>query len=239
MAVAAGSLESFDPKRHGFTKYVQRIKLYFEANNIAAGRQKSVFLSALGYETFEVISNMVTAAELTSKTLDELVTLLTNLLHPKASIVTKQYRFGCCRQREEESIADYVADLRRLAMRCDFKPAALDETLRDRFICGLSEEFIHSKLLTESDDLKFDTAVQMATMIEDAKRSAQFMQQHEPNSTKETQDVNQSTTRTREHISCYRCGGSHLANKCRFIKKRCRACGKMGHIARVCRSKTM
>ena len=80
----------------------------------------------------------------------------------------------------------------------------------------------------------------MATIIEDAKRSAQLMQQHEPKSTNETQDVNQSTTTstsTREHISCYRCGGSHLANKCRFIKERWRACGKMGHIARVCRSK--
>ena len=168
MAVAAGSLESFDPKRHSFPKYVQRIKLYFEAKNIAAGRQKSVFLSALGYETFEVLSNMVTAAELTSKTLDELVALLTNHFYPKASIVTERYRFGCRRQREQESIADYVADL-RLAMCCDFKPAALDETLRDRFICGLSEEYIRSKLLTESDDLKFDTAVQMVYTLPSTK----------------------------------------------------------------------
>ena len=87
---------------------------------------------------------MVTAAELTSKTLDELVALLTNHFHPKASIVTERYRFGCRRQREQESIADYVANLRRLAMRCDFKP---DETLRDCFICSLSEEYIRSKLL--------------------------------------------------------------------------------------------
>ena len=83
--------------------------------------------------------------------------------------MTERYRFGCRRQREQESIADYVADLRRLAMCCDFKLAALDETLRDRFICGLSEEYIRSKLLTESDDLKFDTAVQMVYTLPSTK----------------------------------------------------------------------
>ena len=36
---------------------------------------------------------------------------------------------------------------------------------------------------------------------------------------------------------CYRCGGPHLATTCRFVRETCRACGKTGHIARVCRSK--
>ena len=36
---------------------------------------------------------------------------------------------------------------------------------------------------------------------------------------------------------CHRCGGPHLAHVCRFIREVCRACGKTGHIAKVCRSK--
>ena len=37
--------------------------------------------------------------------------------------------------------------------------------------------------------------------------------------------------------TCHRCGGPHLAPACRFLHEKCRACGKMGHIAKVCRSK--
>ena len=36
---------------------------------------------------------------------------------------------------------------------------------------------------------------------------------------------------------CYRCGGKHLATKCRFATEECHSCGKRGHIAKVCRSK--
>ena len=36
---------------------------------------------------------------------------------------------------------------------------------------------------------------------------------------------------------CYRCGGKHLANHCRFKEAECHACRKKGHIANVCKFK--
>ena len=36
---------------------------------------------------------------------------------------------------------------------------------------------------------------------------------------------------------CHRCGEPHLAPACRFTKAKCHSCGKIGHIAPVCRSK--
>jgi predicted aspartyl protease len=36
--------------------------------------------------------------------------------------------------------------------------------------------------------------------------------------------------------SCFRCGGKHNPEDCRFRNKTCHKCGKNGHISRVCRS---
>ena len=168
-----GQLEPFDPARHNFEKYAQRFKLYVQANAIEEDKRQSVFLTLIGYETYEILSNMFEKPE--EKPLDELVTKLTNHFHPKSSIVAERYRFGCRRQGDLETIADFVADLRKLAVKCNFKKAALDETLRDRFVCGLRQEFIRSRLLTEKDDLTFDRAVELATGLEGAKKHAHLM----------------------------------------------------------------
>ncbi len=38
-------------------------------------------------------------------------------------------------------------------------------------------------------------------------------------------------------ITCYRCGGPHLAPACKFKEAECLYCKKKGHLARVCRAK--
>ena len=37
--------------------------------------------------------------------------------------------------------------------------------------------------------------------------------------------------------TCHRCGVPHLAPACRFINEKCRSCGKIGHISKVCGSR--
>ena len=37
---------------------------------------------------------------------------------------------------------------------------------------------------------------------------------------------------------CFRCGGQHMAPDCRFSSSTCYVCKKVGHLARMCRSKS-
>ena len=73
----------------------------------------------------------------------------------------------------DKSIAEYVAELHKLTLNCDFKDH-LDKALRDRFVCGLQSETTKKQLLTDSE-LTFTRAVEIAKGMEAAdKKSRQF-----------------------------------------------------------------
>ncbi len=61
------------------------------------------------------------------------------------------------------------------------------------------------------------------------------------------EDVNSAThvraggmpwNRSNSASQCYHCRGCHQSPECRFREASCKNCGKKGHIARVCRSKS-
>uniref|UniRef100_A0A1X7SVD4 CCHC-type domain-containing protein n=1 Tax=Amphimedon queenslandica TaxID=400682 RepID=A0A1X7SVD4_AMPQE len=167
-----------------------------------------------------------------------LIGKLTSHFHPQSSIIAERYQFGCRRQGDLETIADYVAELRKLATRCNFKKDTLDETLRDRFVCGLRQEFIRSRLLTKKDDLSFSRAVELATGLEGAKKHAHMMEGDLARTKKEQQDgINRTVDKRPPMKPCYRCGNAHSPSTCRFSTAKCHNCGKLGHIGKVCRSK--
>lgn len=57
-----------------------------------------------------------------------------------------------------------MAELRCLSTHCKFE-GFLDEALRDRLVCGLRNEAIQKKLLTEAD-LTLTKAVELAVRME-------------------------------------------------------------------------
>ena len=218
-----GQLELFESARHNFEKYAKRFKLYVQANAIEEDKRQSVFLTLFGYETYEILSNMFEKPE--EKPLDELVTKLMNHFHPKSSIVAERYRFDCHRQGDLTIIADFVADLHKLEVKCNFKKAALDETLWDRFICGFH---IRSWLLTEKDDLTFDCAVELATGLEGAKKHAHLMKGDLSGSKNIEQDsVHRTNIKPQQapQKPCYRwgepsCAGDLLFYQCQMSQLR-------------------
>ena len=66
------------------------------------------------------------------------------------SLVVEQYHFHKRDQAGGESIAAYIAELRRLAAKCVFA-GYLDEALRGRFVCGVRGEAILKRLLSEGN----------------------------------------------------------------------------------------
>ena len=74
-------------------------------------------------------------------------------------------------QREGETIAEFVVELRRLSEHCKFGDT-LDDMLRDRVVCGIRGVRLQRRLLAESE-LTFKKAFEICQATELAHKNAQ------------------------------------------------------------------
>ena len=148
MAAHYGSLEGFRPEVEELSTYLERVELFFNANDTPKEKQVPIFLNVIGASTYALIRSLLAPSNPKEKSMDELVAALKSHFEPKRNIVAVRYRFYKRNQNQGESVADYVAELRRLATRCAFD-SYLEDALRDRIVCGLRSEQMQKRLLTE------------------------------------------------------------------------------------------
>ena len=112
----------------------------------------------------------------------------------------------------------------------------LDQALRDRFVCGVRNEALQRKLLTESD-LTIKRAQELAQSMESADLNAKDLK-GDGTTSRAPEFVNQATSFSvsEKFGPCRRCGRRHDARTCKFKGATCHRCGKQGHIAPVCKS---
>eukprot|EP00731_Ephydatia_muelleri_P002940 Em0001g2940a len=143
---------------------------------------------------------------------------------PKPLVIAERFRFHKREQKTDETIRAYAASLQKLTEHCEFGNA-LDDTLRDRLVCGMKNEKVQRRLLMKRD-LTFAAAVEEMEIGE--KDAAQF---HGANTTPaEVHQIPKKGIRVR----CYRCDGTHDARECWVTQEQCRYCEKRGHIERAC-----
>ena len=102
------------------------------------------------------------------KTYDQLTEKLKMHYNPKLITMTERAKFYMRNQKTDESVNDYVAELRRLAATCDFE-GFLDQALRDWFVCGMNDKSTQTKLMAVTK-LTFQKAVDEALASEAARR---------------------------------------------------------------------
>ena len=149
MAAVHGTVGEFIGAQEDWTSYTERLSLYFTANDVTeAGKQRAILLSVCGPTTYKLIRNLVAPAKPTDKTFTELVALVRDHYQPKPSAIVQRLKFNSCVRQPGQSVAEFMAELRRLTEFCDFG-SALDEMLRDRLVCGINDARIQRRLLSE------------------------------------------------------------------------------------------
>ena len=185
-----------------------------------------------GRETFGLLKALVAPAKLSDTTFKELTETLTAHMAPKPLVIAERFRFHKREQKTDETIRAYAASLQKLAEHCEFGNA-LDDTLRDRLVCGMKNEKVQRHMLIKRD-LTFAAVVEETEIGEMAEKdAAQF---HGANTT--PAEIHQiHVPKKGIRVRCYRCDGAHDARECWVTQEQCRYCEKRGHTERACRAK--
>ena len=230
-----GRIKEFRPEEETIDSYLERIEIFFTANGIAAEKQVPVFLSVIGSKTYAILRNLVAPEKPTKKNFGALSAELKKHFEPSKIVIAERFHFHRRSQGPEETVSEFLAELRRLATHCSFGNF-LSDALRDRLVCGLRSESVQRKLLSQRE-LTLAQAVDIAKGMEAATRDSHKLQGQAA-----TIQAIKSQSPIRKKVSaqekpCYRCGKTnHAPQQCHFKDAVCHKCNKKGHISKVCKS---
>ncbi|KAK3908155.1 hypothetical protein KUF71_018668 [Frankliniella fusca] len=266
MANAGGRFPSFDPTAgKSWSIYYQRFVYHCKSKKITTDEgMKAEFIASIEDETFEYVQALV------NKQLSDDTLTFANI----AAAIEQQYvepdneieasaAFHLRNQQPGESVKDYVAELRRLAVPCRFG-SALERTLRDRIVLGISSVETRALLFrTPKADMTVEKVIAIARSVESSQRQAiatssgtmpvHFMgrtpqTKQGPNRGAHNSGVNNNNNNnggnkkgqqppTSATPTCRRCDGAHEAATCKYKNTVCDFCNIKGHIAAACNSR--
>ena len=240
-----GHIEPFsNDDSNNWDSYAERFEHYLMANAITDEKKAlSVFLTSVGTKTYELLRHLVALGKPADFKYNELVETLSKHFNPTPLLIAERFHFHNRNQHDSEGVADYAATSKKYAERCKLE-SFLDQALRDRFVCGLSNRIIQKQLLTEKD-LTWQMAVHIATAMESVDKQANALRNEGPSNSVNTINDHkdrhprqrQQRSNTRVTKPCFRCGEYHTPPSCRFKHQNSRFCKKQGHIEKVCKKK--
>nr|CAI5836808.1 unnamed protein product [Callosobruchus analis] len=167
--------------------------------------------------------------------------LLRKHYSPPVSEIYKRFIFNKCNQKPDQSIADYIVELRKLASSCRFVQF-LDDALRARSVCGIRSEQLQRQLLSD-DKLSFKTACQKAQAAELAEKQVKDLASSTDNPINAVQSYSEKkyskppSTKLNSGI-CKNCGRTHGKDQCPAARWNCFECGKYGPARNRCMQKS-
>ena len=117
MSTALRQLSEFRPgqDRLSVYMYLERFEMYIKANSVADEEKVPLFLTVIGPTVYSLLHDLFAPNSPTEKTYDEITEKLKTHFDPKPlNVLTHRHTFHFRSQGPNESIAEYMAELRRL-----------------------------------------------------------------------------------------------------------------------------
>ncbi|KAM3855852.1 cation channel sperm-associated auxiliary subunit beta [Vipera latastei] len=246
---------SFD----GGNTFILLIKLINEtvvSTDSCVYTQGIVFVTDKANIYYTKAENLIAPAQIESVAFMDLKKRLSEHFQPKLSVIAWQHTFKQCVQQPGETATKFITALRQASRLCQFSD--LEERLWDRLVFSIQSRELQQKLFA-NESLSLQEAVKKVMADEAADGTVKAMRpakstmhkeavHHEDAELLEEDNFNQVDKVQKHHnkdtstlekavpfLWCLGCGGRHQRVDCKFRMATCRACGKTGHIASICR----
>lgn len=242
--VLIGHLREFDVKSHDWTIFKPRLVNYFEANAIQDEvRKRAIFLNLLSEQSYKLMFDLCLPAKPEAKSYSDLLKVFNKHFKTQQSVFAERFNFYNAKKMAGESINDWAARVRSLAVHCEFGNE-LSVCLRDKFIMGIGSGPVLNRLFEEDNKITFEDAIRIAGNKETSCKNAQEMTSVVPvkqelmHMRSEASSSAQVRNRNRTFKSCNVCGRkNHSPQQCQYRKCVCHICNTQGHLAPVCPNK--
>ncbi|CDW59346.1 zf-CCHC domain containing protein, partial [Trichuris trichiura] len=247
-----GSLEAFDLTAgiDGWEDWIERLGFFPEANNLPVACLRSLLFTHCRPALYRLVKEAVAPEKPDTKSFDELVQAIRTRFDPIPGVYPARAEFYSRKQLPGESVATFMANLRRLAGRCQFEAAPtvgdrIDFQLQDQFLIGMSDGATRRRVLRGpkitikelyNAALTGESAIEQSNLIDSHSAPLRQATTHAMANKRQTK-VSRQNVPFSEPTKCWRCGANgHSPDTCRFKRSQCYRCGKLGHVSRACRS---
>ncbi|UYV64919.1 K02A2.6-like [Cordylochernes scorpioides] len=158
-----------------------------------------------------------------NKTFEELTEKLNTHFSPKRSIIVQRFIFVKRMQETEESVSQYLVAIKRLTATCEFWNF-LEDSLRDKFVCGLSDSRIQKKILSEGN-VSLARVMEIALSMEAAEQNIKLFHAGELEKSVDKLRIEMQRESKNGKRKCKHCGNLHR-DSCRFKDAVCFKCRK-------------
>lgn len=223
-----------------FENFILKFEAVADVYNFSEQKKIATFVTSIPGSTFQLLRNLLHPEEFSKVTFVKIKDVLTKHLKPKPLIIPARHAFLQRKQHEGESLSDYMADLRRLAIPCQYTDTVMNIMLRDVFVAGIRSRSILDRIF-EEDNTPLDKIYQIAIAIEKAEMSTREMLHS--NTQPQVNKVNKSFVQKKQSSAtastskgCLACGDrSHTWHECKQKHKLfCKHCNIKGHAEHVC-----
>ena len=132
-------------------------KQRFELISLATGLtskdakiQSATLLHVIGPAAFEVYNTFTWENEEDKQKVEAIMVKFAAYCIPRTNVTWERHVFNTSNQRDDETIDQYVTDLRKKVQTCQFQDLK-DGLIRDRIVCGIRCDKTRSRLLKEPD----------------------------------------------------------------------------------------
>ena len=262
----APPINTFDSRTDDWNSWSRRFEQWLTLSPYATGegsetKQRAALCTYIDSSTFKLLCSLYAPKKPEKLTFAQLKAKLDGQYGTKKLVLAERYRFYNYKQQEGQSLVNYIAELWCLAATCDWTEAQLADNIHDKFVMGLRNECLLQQLLAQDHKKPLEELLELARTFKAAKHESLKRADNDkketdagtvaatgkqPRSVKPQNSLrtkSQQTANTKGPSSqpptskpCASCGGAHLRSTCCFRNVTCRHCGKIGHIAKVCRS---